>query len=444
MIRSRLFSPSLLASVGLLCVALRPAGAAGRVTLEQAYDRTLATDQSIRTAYYEVRKANLLPLGALTRIAPSLGVGPGFNHVAGRSTDLNLPSSLLSKSRSSTTSIDFTLSQTLIDFSVFPAFRLGKLSARSARLARQYTIRTTLFGVTSAYYEVLKQQRLVEVNRETLELAGQQLDLAEKRASVGEVTRTDVLRARVTVESARRTWIESSNQLELDRNTLRNILNFAPDAPLEVVEPPAFPTYLPPFEQLLRKANESREDLRVKNIAVDQDVERKNEVLAQYAPKLTGSAGSSFASASGTSRNRKEDWQVQLGVQVPIFTGGQREIDLVTAKYQIEQTRLDRDKTAKTVEADVKQAWLNVRTLEGTLTALRIQVAAAEQSYKDLQNQYAAGTATSVDVLSALIDLDTSRRDFAVQSYDYEVALRNLDEAAGVFQEARVVKVKIP
>src|SRR5207302_8464209 len=105
--------------------------------------------------------------------------------------------------------------QPIIDFTVFPAYKLGRLSAQSARLEHQFTIRETLFGVARAYYEVLKQQRLVAVNRETLELGTRQLDLSQKRADVGEVTRADVLRARVTVETARRTLVESENTLAL-------------------------------------------------------------------------------------------------------------------------------------------------------------------------------------------------------------------------------------
>ena len=418
--------------------------AEGRITLEQAYDRTLSTDQTIRIAFLEVSKAKLLTWSALTRVAPTLTAGAGYTLFRTNAANFAgvVPDRTLVDRHGSAT-LDLTFTQTLIDFSVFPAYRLGKLSARSAQLAKQFTIRETLFGVTTAYYEVLKQQRLVDVNKVTLDLAQGQLDLSEKRYDVGEVTRSDVLRARVAVESARRTWIESSNGLEADRNTLRNILNFAPDAPLEVVEPPAYPRDLPPFETLLRKAKQGREDLQVKEIAVKQDIERKNEVLGAYAPKVTAQASGGHNNTEGSTRARQNSWQVGVGIEVPFFTGGQREIDLVTAKYQIEQTQLDLDRAEKTVEADVKQAWLDVRTLEGTLTAVKIEVTSAEQAYTDLQNRYAAGDATSVDVLSALNDLDLARKELAVQTYQYEVALRNLEEVTGVFQQQRVSHAKI-
>jgi TolC family type I secretion outer membrane protein len=417
----------------------------GRITLEQAYDRALQTDQAIRIAYVEVRKANLLPWSALTRVTPRLTAGTGYTKSRTNRTIFTSPLSgdfPLTTTRTGSGNLDLTFTQTLIDLSVFPAYRLGKLSARSAKLAQQFTIRETLFGVTSAYYEVLKQQRLVEVNTVTLRLSNEQLDLAEKRLAVGEVTRADVLRARVAVETARRTWIESKNVLELDRNTLRNILNFAPDAPLEVVEPPAYSRELLPFETLLGRAYQSREDLQVKQLAVKQDEERKNLVLAEYAPKVTAQASGGYDNSTGSSRSKQNSWSAGIGVDVPFFTGGQREIDLATAKHQIAQTKLELEQTQKTVEADVKQAWLTVRTLEGTLTALKVQVASAAQGYEDLQHQYAAGAATSVDVLSALNDLDLARKELAVQTYQYEVALRNLEEVSGVFQERRVKEAK--
>lgn len=429
----------------------------GRITLEQAYDRTLATDQSIRIAYWEVRKANLLPWGALTRLGPQLTASGGYTRreqftdrrvqetVTQPLSTTGIPTIAETRSVDRTTrnhagtaEMGISYIQPLIDFTVFPAYRFGTISKAVARLEHQFTIRGTLFGVAGAYYEVLKQQRLVDVDREALRLAEEQRNLAQIRADNGEVTRADVLRATVTVETARRLLVESENLLELDRNTVRNILNYAPDAPIELVEPPDYPGTLPPFEGLLQRAYAEREDLRVRDLAIDQDIARRDEIIGQYGPRVVAQFDSTRNNITGSSASHNYDWQAAVSVQVPILTGGQREIDLLTANRQIEQTRLDRERTAKTVEADVKQAWLLVRTLQQTIKALHAQVVAAEQGYHDLEIQYREGTATSVDVLSALNDLNVARKDLAVQTYDFQVALRNLEQTSGVFQEARV------
>jgi len=426
------------------------------VTLERAYDIALATDQSIRIAYEEVRKANLLPWSALTRLGPQLTAGANFgrsgttvsrpvtvvtDQISGSGSTKTALQSFNSHSGSATGSISF--SQPLIDLTVFPAYRLGKLSARVARLQHRFTIRGTLFGVVTAYYEVLKEQRLVIVNQQALELGKEQLNLAQIRANVGEVTRADVLRAQVVVQTAEQTLVDSQNTLLLDRNTLGNILNFRPDTKFEVAEPPDYPTSVPSFAVLLEKAYDHREDLLAKTLAVDQDIERKNEVIGEYGPRVVAEASGDIANDTGSSRSKSQIWSADISIQVPILTGGQREIDLLTAQRQITESKLQREQQMKTVEGDVKQGWLAVQTLSETLKASKVQVEAAEQSYQDLQVQYKAGAATSVDVLSALNDLNAARKNLAIQTYDYQVALRNIEQATGVFQETRVQKTKV-
>jgi outer membrane protein len=391
------------------------------ITLEHAYDITAKSDQTIRIALQEVRKAELQPLSALTRMAPSLGGGIDYIR---KGTSLREPGSSTGT---------FSLEQPLLDLSVFPAHRRGKLAAESSRLARNFTIRETLFGVTSAYFEVLKGERQVAVNRQSVELATEQEALAQKRASVGEVTRTDVLRATVSKEAAKRLLITSENVLELRRNTLRNILNLRPETPFRVAEPLPYRTTVPDFSTLLNKAYAQREDLRESTLVVQQAELRRQEFRTRYAPSIVARGASRSAPRSVT-----ENWSASIAVQVPLFTGGQREIDLVNAQADIEKASLQRELLLEKIEAEVKQACLNVETLEGSLTAVRAQVAAAEQGYKDLQNQYSAGTARSVDVLFGLQDLSTARLDLTSLSLDYQVALRALERVSGTFQELRV------
>ena len=430
------------------------AQAGGVISLEDAYSRTLATDQSIRIAYWEIRKANLLTWSALARIGPQLNGGGTYNRNQSRSPGSVIVSEPTTTSQgqsqietltstSETSNVNLTYTQPILDFSVFPAFKYGKLAAIAARLQHQYTIRQTLFGVTSAYYQVLTQEGIVAVDLKTVELSSEQFDVAQKRLNVGEVTRADALNARVTYESARRALIEARNTLLLNRDTLGNILNLGGDNGFEVVTPPDYPTTIPPFEKLLAIAYRNREDLRVADIAIGEDEQKKGEVWAEYAPQVAGSLSDSYANARGLYGPQSQVWDASISVSMPFFTGGQREIDLKTAGEQIEEDQLNREKAAKTVEGDVRQAWLNANSLSESLPALRLQVDAARQSYQDLQHQYEAGTAASVDVLVALTTLNTSENELATQVFALQVALRNLEETAGVFQQRRVQQAKI-
>ncbi len=412
------------------------AGKGGVITLEDAYDRTLSSDQSIQIAWLEIRKAVLQPLSALTKLGPNISANLGYDGT-GTTTKLSglMPRRTFVGTNINSFGVNYT--QTLLDFSVFPAFRLGKLTEKSTKLQYTFLVRQTLFGVASAYYDVLKQQAIVAINKQTVDLATGQLDQAKKRYDVGQVARTDVLRAQATLEDARHTLIGSQATLAISRNTFANILNLGGDTGFELREPPPFSLTSERFEAALDQAYARREDYTVSVIAIKQDIERHNEVKAQYAPKLVADVTQTWSGYNGTNQNISE-WETTVALQIPIFTGGQREIDMRTTQYQIDETRLDHDKLTKTIQQEVKNSWLATRTLEETIKALQAEVKAAEQNYKDLDTQYKVGAATSLDVQSALRDLNNARTSLAGELYDDQVALRDLERSEAAFQTMRV------
>lgn len=411
------------------------------ITLEQAYDRTLATDQSARTAYIEICKANLLPWSALTKFGPRLAGNTSYNHSETNTRGDFFNPSTLSITGSQNTGL--TLQQPLIDFTFFPAYRLGKLSGISARLQYRLTVRSVLFGVAKAYYEVLKQQKIVALDHETLTLAKGQLRLSQDQYEAGAVSRVDVLRAESTLESARQTQITDQNILDLDRNTLANALNLhGEERDFHVAQPADDAEKGLSFEQHLAQAYANREDYKVSEIAIAQNVEQRNVVLGEYAPTVSAQFAQNWNTTTHSPRN--DSWDALLSVQVPFFTGGQREIDLRTAHHNIDEARINRETTEKTIESDVQTSWLQVETLRETIKSLKAQVAANEQNYKDLQNQYQAGAATSLDTQTALIQLANSRTSLIAQIYQYQVALRDLERASGAFENQRVKNAKLP
>ena len=417
------------------------------ITLEEAYDMTLASDQSIRIAYYEIRKANLLPWSALARLGPQLIGNASYtgNHSNNSNNAIvetpTTPGYV--KTAIDTQFSGFTYTQPIFDPSVFPAYRYGKLSAKAARLQYQFTVRETLFGVAQAYYNVLKGRKLVDVNQQTLDLANEQLTTAQARFDAGAVARIDVLRARSTLEGARNTLIQSQGALDTARDTLSNILNLGGKTDFTLAEPPVESESGEAFDASLKSAYDCREDYQVSAIGVDQQVALRGEVVAEYGPKVVAQASTQWSRTSGDSATRNHDETAVLAVQMPFLTGGQREIDLITANQKISQARLNLEKTAKSIESEVKAAWINVQTGREALKALNAEVEAATQNYTDLQAQYQAGASTSLDAQTALRDLNNSRTLLTNQIYNYQIALRDLQRAEATFQRARVEKSKV-
>jgi outer membrane protein len=459
------------------------------ITLEQAYDRALASDQAIRNAYIELRSARLEPWSALTRIAPRLTGHLSYEVIRERRfTRGSMPSSLdetlaapdippdgrqvrpgqltipgvsgptadpalgavgasiplgaddFNGTHSYTRRAGLTLQQPLLDLTVFPAWRFGRLTAASAELRRQFTIRETLFGVAQAYYAVLKAQAIVSVNRDTVTLAQTQIDVARHRLELGDVARTDVFRAESVYHAARQTLIESEGLLKVSRNTLANILNLEWEAEFVVVNPPDAAPQLEPFRTYLQRGFQAREDYRSSALGIGMRVERRNEIAASYAPRIVAQANHDWDSVTTNTSNTtgQRIWSGIVAVEVPFFTGGQREIDLSRAGLALERARLDHETLTKEIEAEMLRAYADVETLRASLVALEAELLSVQHNYDDLTTNYRAGTATSLDVSAGLLDLNNARTKLLSARYHYQIALRNLQRAEGALEEGRV------
>lgn len=407
-----------------------------RLTLEEAYDRALATDQSIGLALQAVVQADLAPARAWTRLTPRLNGTLNSSQSGSRASGQDFSDNTDGRAR-------LSLNQPLIDFTIGPAVRAGRLAAQESRMDYRSTVRDTMLGVASAYYDVLRQQQLIAVNRESLRLAEEQKNYATQRMEVGEVIRTDVLTADVTAQRARRALTESENALRLARTILANALNLDPQAVFEVAEPPGFAQPDSDLRALQLRARNQRDDLQRQLTAIVRRTENLAETRAGYLPTVSASVGAGH----GIQRNTRDggtdgqtDYSAGLSVSIPLFTGGQKEIDLRQAEAEIAKAKLEYERAAKASDEEVTSAWLQTQTLAQTLISLRAEVKSAEENHALVREQYLAGATKSLDVLQALTDLNTSRTDLTVSLFQYQLALRELAARTADFERVRLEK----
>lgn len=406
------------------------------ITLEDAYSLALSSEEQIKIAEHELSKARLLPWRAVALMTPRTGIvgthtrnreeiafrpPPGSEGVFGGTRVIRPPESWQGI---------FTATQPLLAPSFLPSWRLGKNSVKQSENQYTFTIREVLFGVAQAYYNVLRGQKLVEVNLDTLRLTQDELRVAQARFRVGEVTKTDVLRAEVEVERARRALVENENGLQLSLKTLARAIGVA--EPLQVTDPAPLPPAKGTYEELLNQAYKQREDLRARDLAVRVAQQRKNLVWARYSPSVQTQW--QFPRLSDpTFAQPDEFWTMFLTFDVPLFDGGTRELDLQEAEENVLQAKLQYDQLKKDISVEVKRAFLEVQTLEATLETLRKEVALAQENYDITSKQYRVGLATSLDVNTALNNLNQVRTQFTNQSYDHQVALLNRQRVSGTF-----------
>ena len=96
--------------------------------------------------------------------------------------------------------------------------------------------RALLDQVDSAYYDVLRNQALLQTALDTQTEATRQLQDATRRHAAGDVAQLDVLRAQVPEASARAGVLQAANTLDIARETFNSLVGSAPEASIELVD----------------------------------------------------------------------------------------------------------------------------------------------------------------------------------------------------------------
>ena len=405
------------------------------LSLAEAYQLALANEEQLKIARRELTKAELLPLRALTQLTPRVDIvgtyirnkeelafqfPEGFGAALGGAAirPLEAWQGILG------------VSQPIFQPTFLPSQQLGKETVQHSQQQYDFTTREVLFAVARAYYDVLRVRAQIAVARETRQLTQDQLQHAQARLRVGEVTETDVLRAEVEVAQAEQNLVTIENDLRLVTTVLARTIGVS-DA-VQLVEPAPPPRLTETYAQLVTRAYQQRQDLRAHEAAVNIARHRKNLVLARYAPQVD-TQWRYERHDTETFAERDNFWTLFLNFRVPLFDGGVREIDLMEQEENLGQAQLQVDRLRKDIAVEVQQAWVAVETLTTTLATLKKQVALAERSYELTTKQYQAGEATSLDVNNTLNTLNVVRVRMTHQTYAYQLALLNLERVVGVF-----------
>jgi outer membrane protein TolC len=419
-------------------VVVSEEGDVREITLDEAYQLAVGNEEQVKIAERELAKAQLLPWRALSLLTPRADVLGTFTR---NKEEISFTQTSTLPGQTNTPSLiapleswvgTFAVNQPIIQPSFLPSWQVGKDAIRQNEQQYDFTVREVLFGVARAYYEVLRAQAQVGVSRDTLKLTQDELKQAQVRFRVGEVTKTDVLRADVEVARAERAVITAENNLQLTLAVLARTIGLR--GPVRVVEPTPPVSSGERYEQLLNKAYKNRQDLRAQDAAVDVARQQRNLVRARYFPSV-GALWRFPKLDTPTFANRDEFWTLTLNFQVPVFDGGVRELDLQEQNENLAQAQLQFDRLKKDIGVEVKQSLLAVETLAATLDTLKKEVALAQENYDITSKQYRVGLATSLDVNTALNTLNQVRTQFIDQTYAYQVSLLGLDRTVGLFAQ---------
>jgi outer membrane protein len=313
------------------------------------------------------------------------------------------------------------------------AFKISRENIEKSRYDLYVVREDYLFSVASAYYDVLRAQKALEIANVNVERLRKHRDAAAIRLKVGEVTKTDLLRAEAELSGAQSELVRAENSLKLTKAILGRLVGLSGDYDIKEPDIKSKPMEEYVLSSLREKAFSERAELKSMNLQKKITEDLVKYAQGAYWPTL---------SIEGVYSRREEDPASPffLGESIygvfnltfPFFEGGLRRAEVREAKARLRQSDLIYEDLKKTITIEVENAYLEFQTQKGVLKSLEDEVTFARDNYNSISRQYEFGLANSIDVIDANTLLLTSERQLVDAKYYYQLSILRLARATGM------------
>jgi outer membrane protein len=123
---------------------------------------------------------------------------------------------------------------------------------------------------------------------------------------------------------------------------------------------------------------------------------------------------------------------VSLRVNVPIFDGGARNARITKAKLELEKTKNNIDQFKLSVDNDIAQSRLKMRSALLTMDSQKKNIALAEQVYNTTKLKYEQGLGSNQEIYNAQTELKVAQNNYYSSLYDAINAKIDYMKAAGI------------
>lgn len=312
-----------------------------------------------------------------------------------------------------TTTLTLAMQWTLLDFG---RNRLGVEIAKESVLATREALKdleaNVLLSAVSAYVDVRLQAEIVALRQSNVRLITQELQAAQDRFDVGEVTRTDVAIAEARLAAAQSGLAAAQGDFKVARERYKAVVG---DYPGNLAGLPPLPKTARSMEEARMIALRGHPDILQAQRQVTVARLGVEATKAEMRPTVTLEGGLTESVDSDVQRS-----SVGLSFNQTLYAGGALHSAHRAALAQKEAAEAALLQTTITVGENVGNAWTALEVAAASIQAGTLQVQAAQTAFDGVREEATLGARTTLDVLNAeqeLLDARATKLQAEAQRY---------------------------
>lgn len=289
-------------------------------------------------------------------------------------------------------------------------------------------------SVKKSFFNVLFLKEVFQVRELSFKNAQDNFEVVEKKYKNGVTTEFDYLRAKVQVENSKLPLIESSNNLRISKNLLKNSMGLKDKSDIEVTGVLDYDS-LEVFgntDYLINKIAENHATIR--QLKINQDINKQLLQVdkANYLPKFYVFGQFNLQAAEDDGRGIG-DYRFFHVINAGV--GMKWNLNFFRNTFKKQQTEIDIKKTDETI-SDVKEKLkinaqnviFKIEEAKKKIIASYESVKLAERGYELATISFKNGVLNQIDVIDASLLLSNTKLGYYQGIYEYLNAKTDLEE----------------
>lgn len=323
-----------------------------------------------------------------------------------------------------------SLTQSLFNFRNLEKERAALENVKAAKLTYKDAREMVVLAVGNAYLQSIASAARVETTEAQVKNAQALYDKAADQLKAGLTPAIDALRSQVELQTRQQQLIVARNNLAKANLSMSRIIGLPLGQKFVLTEKAPYKSLTPlPIETYLEHAYTSRADYQAAAAQVRSAELSKRAASAGRYPTLElnanlGDIGVTPSQSNGT-------WQVNGGLNIPIFAGNKVHSDVLEADAQLKQVRAQLGDLRGRIDYEVRSALLDLNAASEQVEVARSSVDLAEQALAQSQDRFTAGVADNLEVVQAQESVASAHESYIQSLYAHNLAKVELAYAIG-------------
>ncbi len=322
------------------------------------------------------------------------------------------------------------LSQSVFNFKNLEKERAASESVKAAQFTYKDAREMVVLAVGNAYLESIAAAARVETAEAQVKSAQALYDKAADQQKAGLSPAIDALRSQVELQTRQQQLIVARNDLAKLKLNVARIIGLAPGQEFVLTEKAPYQALAAlPLDTYLQRAYAARPDYQAALAQVRAAELSRRAAFAGHYPSLDvdanlGDIGVAPGQSNGT-------WQVNGGLNIPIFAGNRVHSDVLEADAQLKQVRSQLGDLRGRIDYEVRTALLDLNAAAEQVEVARSSVDLAEQALAQSQDRFTAGVADNLEVVQAQEAVASAHESYIQSLYAHNLSKVELAHAIG-------------